>query len=119
MKIKARLAFNMPVAFGFTVFNSIVQAGSTGEIPMPCPRDRVAGGHAVMAVGYDDDMVIKNANCVSAKSKGALIIRNSWGASWGDHGYGYLPYDYVLNHLARDWWSLLKAEWVDLNVFGH
>lgn len=118
-KIKARLARGMPMVFGFTVFNSIDQAEDTGKIPIPCPRDRIVGGHAVMAVGYDDTVPIENKNCDSAKSKGALIIRNSWGRDWGDEGYGYLPYDYVLHYLARDWWTLLKAEWVDLKVFGH
>jgi C1A family cysteine protease len=117
-KIKARLARNIPLVFGFTVFNSISQATNTGKIPVPCPRDRVVGGHAVMAVGYDDQMEIMNDNCERGKSKGALIIRNSWGTNWGSDGYGYLPYDYVLNGLAIDWWSLMKAEWVDLGVFN-
>ena len=53
-----------------------------------------------------------------AKTKGAILIRNSWGAGWGDEGYGWLPYDYILENLARDWWSLIKAEWVDLGIFS-
>lgn len=118
-KIKARLLFGMPLVFGFTVFNSIDQADATGKIPIPCPRDRIVGGHAVMAVGYDDTIEIENEDCKKTERTGALIIRNSWGKEWGDKGYGYLPYDYVLHYLARDWWALLKAEWVDLKVFGH
>jgi C1A family cysteine protease len=117
-KIKARLSLKMPLVFGFTIFNSIDQAEDSGEIPIPCPRDKIVGGHAVMTVGYDDSLKIKNNNCDSAESKGALIIRNSWGKDWGDKGYGYLPYDYVLKYLARDWWALLKAEWVDTKKFG-
>ncbi|MEN8202741.1 MAG: C1 family peptidase [Bacteroidota bacterium] len=117
-KIKQHLAYGIPLMFGFTVFNSIGQARNTAEIPYPCPGDRIAGGHAVMAVGYNDKRVIKNSNCNTAKTKGALLIRNSWGSGWGDGGYGWLPYDYVLKGLAKDWWSLLKSEWVDLGIFG-
>ena len=117
-KIKARLSRKMPLVFGFTVYNSIDQAAETGHIPVPCPGDRVAGGHAVMAVGYDDNLQIANANCEEVTAKGALVIRNSWGTGWGEKGYGYLPYEYVIRGLAIDWWSLIKAEWVDLEIFG-
>jgi len=75
------------------------------------------GGHAVCAVGYDDSKVIVNPSNKKS-SKGALLIRNSWGSSWGDNGYGWLPYDYVLTGLASDWWSLLKADWIDTGMFG-
>ena len=64
------------------------------------------GGHAVCAVGYDDSKVIVNPSNQKS-SKGALLIRNSWGSSWGDNGYGWLPYDYVLTGLASDWCLLM------------
>ncbi|MFC1982524.1 C1 family peptidase [Chloroflexota bacterium] len=116
-RIKAFLAAGLPSMFGFTVFNSINQAGDDGKIPYPCSDDRILGGHAVVAVGFNDEIKIQNANCGS-ETTGALLIRNSWGTGWGDRGYGWLPYNYVLEELAIDWWSLLKKEWVDKEVFG-
>jgi C1A family cysteine protease len=115
--IKENLSAGLPSMFGFTVYSSITQAGTSGEIPYPANGEKVLGGHAIDAVGYDDAKVITNA--INKKStKGALLIRNSWGTGWGIKGYGWLPYDYVLNGLATDWWSLMKADWVDTGMFG-
>jgi len=116
-QVKALLAAGLPSMFGFTVFSSIEQAGDDGRIPYPCARERVLGGHAVAAVGYDDKLEIKNTIC-GTKTKGALLIRNSWGPDWGNNGYGWLPFDYVLKGLAVDWWTLLKNEWVNTGRFG-
>lgn len=115
--IKDNVAKGFPCMFGFTVYNSIQQSSSTGKIPYPCEGEKIDGGHAVMAVGYDDKMSIKNEMCERA-TKGALIIRNSWGAEWGEGGYGFLPYDYVTNGLAEDWWTLIQQGWVDTGQFG-
>ncbi len=116
-KIKVLIAFGFPSMFGFTVYSSISQARRSGEIPFPCPRERIIGGHAVVAVGYDDGKKIKNTNC-GAETKGAFLIRNSWGTGWGDGGYGWIPYEYVRRRLARDWWTLIRNEWVDTGKFG-
>jgi C1A family cysteine protease len=116
-RIKTYLAGGLPSMFGFTVYSSYTQANSTGAIPFPTPGEKVAGGHAIVAVGYDDAKKIKNTNVGGVETTGALLIRNSWGTSWGAAGYGWLPYDYVLKGLAVDWWSLLKNEWVDTQNF--
>jgi C1A family cysteine protease len=117
LSIKDSLAKGLPSMFGFTVYESIEQASTNGNIPFPCDTERVSGGHAVMAVGYDDNVKIKNNGCGEVTT-GAILIRNSWGTSWGNEGYGYLPYEYILQDLALDWWTIIKAEWVDTGQFG-
>ncbi len=101
--IKKVLGLGLPVAFGFTVFRSIFasEVEETGNIPFPSSNDSVAGGHAVVAVGFDD-------------AKKYIIIRNSWGKNWGDDGYGYLPYKYFEVGLARDYWILVKTKYESL-----
>jgi len=116
-RVKTYLAAGLPSMFGFTVYSSYTQASSEGKIPFPVPGDKVAGGHAVMAVGFDDKMKIKNVNPKPVNTTGAIMIRNSWGTGWGDAGYGWLPYEYILRGLAVDWWSLLKNEWIDTGQF--
>ena len=117
IQIKTNLTAGLPAIFGFTVYNSITQASSTGKIPYPTAGEKIDGGHAIVAVGYDDAMKMKNSNMGATETTGALLIRNSWGAEWGMSGYGWLPYAYVLKGLATDWWSLLKNEWVDTGAF--
>ncbi len=114
--IKEHLAAGIPSIFGFTVYDSVSQAEKDGKIPFPQTGEQVVGGHAVMAAGYDDRMEIG----INGKkgTKGALLIRNSWGSAWGEDGYGWLPYEYVMQGLAIDWWGLLKSEWVDTGQFG-
>lgn len=117
-RVKTYLAAGHPVIFGFTVYSSIDQADTTGKIPFPAPGEKVEGGHAIVAVGYDDKMKIKNTTTSGKETTGALLIRNSWGKDWGDSGYGWLPYEYVLTGLADDFWSLLKKEWIDTGIFS-
>lgn len=116
-KIKTNLSEGIPAIFGFTVYSSIEQSDRDGQIPFPGVGEKVLGGHAVMTVGFDDKLKITNQGSKKTTT-GALLIRNSWGADWGDGGYGWLPYEYVLQGLAEDWWALLKAEWVDTGMFG-
>jgi C1A family cysteine protease len=93
--MKAALASNWPVLFGFTVYQSFESnaVATTGIVPMPKPGERVLGGHAVMLVGYDD-------------AKQMFKVRNSWGTGWGQRGYFWMPYQYVVSpNLAADFWT--------------
>jgi C1A family cysteine protease len=90
------LASGYPFVFGFTVYESFESStvARIGHAPMPGSSERVLGGHAVCAVGYDND-------------KRWFICRNSWGTSWGMSGYFTLPYDYLANSdLSADFWTI-------------
>lgn len=112
--IKSQLAAGIPIEFGTAVYQGIETVGSDGKIPYPAPGEQPIGGHAIDAVGYDNSLSI--GSC-----KGAFLIRNSWGTSWGLAGYGWLPYDYLLklpnDQYASDWWILLNQNWIDPGVF--
>ena len=101
--VKRMLAARFPVVFGFPVYSSL---SSAADIPVRQPGDVLRGGHCVLAVGYDDEHQATNGNVVPS-----LIIQNSWGTKWGEGGFGYLPYDYVLQGLALDFWTILKQDW--------
>jgi len=116
-RVKTYLTSGHPAMFGFTVYNSIEQAEKTGKIPFPSSREKIEGGHAVAVVGYDDSIKINNTYG-QKETTGALLIRNSWGKGWGEEGYGWLPYDYILKGLAEDFWSVIKKEWVDAGEFN-
>lgn len=109
--VKRSLAAELPAMFGFSVYSSMPPLGDgKGEIPFPVRGDSLEGGHAVLAVGYDDAKKINGQT-------GALLIRNSWGTGWGEKGYGWLPYAYVLRGLADDFWSMVRAEFINTDLF--
>ncbi len=117
--IKQYLHAGFPSMFGFTVYSSYLQASNNGgKLPFPSTTNESAkGGHAVVAVGYDDEMEITNT-FDGSKTKGALKIRNSWGAGWGQKGYGWLPYKYVLERQAVDFWTMISIKYVESGQFG-
>ena len=96
VQMKGCLASGYPFVFGFTVYESFEsqQVAQTGHAPMPALGEVVLGGHAVLAVGYDD-------------ASQWFIVRNSWGVNWGMKGYFTLPYAYLTDaNLASDFWMI-------------
>jgi C1A family cysteine protease len=114
---KAHLAAQVPFAFGFPLYQLLSEARTTGRIPYPSPPQPVLANHAVIGIGYDDTIVIGKGVKGAAVTRGAIRIKNSWSEAWGDKGYGWLPYQYVLNGHTRDFWTLLRSEWVDTGAF--
>lgn len=90
-----------PVSYGFTVYDSFESevVASTGIVPMPKPHEGVLGGHAVAIVGWDDTLS-------SGGLTGFFKVRNSWDTSWGQDGYFWMPYSYIVSHrLCSDFWT--------------
>ena len=99
-QMKGCLAEGYPFAFGFMVYESFEspEVARTGEAPLPGARDRPVGGHAVVAVGYDD-------------ATQRFVLRNSWGPRWGRKGYFTMPYAYLAEpQLAADFWTVRQTE---------
>jgi C1A family cysteine protease len=95
-QMKGCLASGYPFVLGFTVYDSFETDAvvRTGNVPMPSPSEHVLGGHAVLAVGYED-------------KQNRFRMRNSWGEDWGINGYFTMPYAYLLDdNLSDDFWKV-------------
>lgn len=97
--LKHCLIQGFPFVFGFMVYPSFMNCpdiNTVGKLPMPGKKEEALGGHAICAVGYDDDM-----EC--------FIIRNSWGEDWGIKGYFYMPYQFIENSdYCNDFWTVMR-----------
>ncbi len=113
---KQYISSKSAVNFTFKVFKSMSQASENGRVPYPCNNENFCGNHSILAIGYHDNLIIKNKNC-DIETMGAFLIRNSWGIEWGDDGNGWLPYDYVLNSLVNDCWIILDKKNIDITQF--
>ncbi|HEY3823117.1 MAG TPA: C1 family peptidase [Bryobacteraceae bacterium] len=95
-QLKGCIATGFPFVFGFTVYDAFEsqEVAKTGILNLPGPKEKVQGGHAVLAVGYDD-------------STQRFTVRNSWGKDWGIKGYFTIPYSYLTStNLADDFWTI-------------
>lgn len=89
------ISVGLPVGIGISVYSSFESqnVASNGHVPMPSPNEQLLGGHAILLCGYDVNV-------------GVFKFRNSWGTSWGEQGYGYIPFGYVYHpQLASDFWA--------------
>ena len=99
-QMKGCLSEGYPFVLGFTVYEAFEspEVAKTGVLNLPSSSERQIGGHAVMAVGYDD-------------AQNRFLVRNSWGAAWGRGGYFTMPYEYLMNeNLSDDFWTIRLVE---------
>jgi C1A family cysteine protease len=98
--IKSALVAGFPIVFGFSVYEAFESqdVANTGVLNLPASTEQMVGGHAVLIVGFDD-------------ASQRVIVRNSWGAGWGQAGYFTMPYAYVTNpDLASDFWIIQSVK---------
>lgn len=98
--LKLTLSKGYPIIFGFSVYESFESksVAEKGIMTMPKQNEKLLGGHAVLAVGFNDETK-------------TFIVRNSWGTTWGDSGYFYMPFEYITNkNLASDFWVLERVK---------
>jgi len=93
-QLRECLAEGYPFVMAIKIFPSFA-SNHHGYIPMPKRHEKSSQyRHAIVCVGY-------------IHSERVFIIRNSHGIQWGDHGYGYLPYEYVTDKiLTKDLWAI-------------
>ena len=96
VQMKGCLVEGFPFVFGLTIYESFEsdEVKQTGVVPMPATGEAAAGGHCMVAVGYDD-------------TERVFYVRNSWGSNWGMAGYCTMPYEYLLSpQLVDDFWTI-------------
>jgi C1A family cysteine protease len=95
-EMRSCLADGYPFIIGLTLYESFMSdaTANSGVVLLPSRNERAVGGHAMLAVGYNDATQM-------------FIVRNSWGSGWGDKGYCYIPYAYFIDdNLASDFWTI-------------
>jgi C1A family cysteine protease len=105
--VKSYLAAGFACVFGFPASTGVT---NEPDIPYPTVFDSVRGGQAALAVGFDDRRRIRS-------DRGGLLVGCAWGSGWGDRGFGWLPYSYVVHQLAVDFWTLVRADWLASGEF--
>lgn len=90
--VRQMLANNLPVCIAMrTAPGDFARARESGKLEPPANGqwEQAGGGHAMLAVGYDDH-------------RNAWLVRNSWGAGWGNGGYVWIDYDYLHHYTTGE-----------------
>jgi C1A family cysteine protease len=106
--VKSFLAAGFACVFGFPVPTTLT---SESEIPYPTVFDAIRGGQAAVAVGFDNHRRIRS-------DRGGLLIACPWGPCWGERGFGWMPYCYVTERLAVDFWTMVRPAWLASGEFN-
>ncbi|MDF1657657.1 MAG: C1 family peptidase [Verrucomicrobiales bacterium] len=101
--VKQMLAKKHPVAIGCR-WPKGAEVNAANELPYP-PPDGVFDGHSVLLVGFVDHGRYPGG--------GAFLFQNSYGSSWGNNGYGIMPYAYA-QKFTNDAIALRKEELSDI-----
>jgi C1A family cysteine protease len=97
-RLKAALAEGFPIVICIATFPSIDHTWDTGFIPLPQPSEQSDGGHCILLIGYND-------------ASQTFLVRNSWGTSWGESGYGTISYEYITTDgLTSDFWTIRSVK---------
>lgn len=95
--LRAHLASGDPFLLAVPVYADFFRATSrSAVIDVPAPNSTFYGGHALTVIGYDN-------------ASQTFKFVNSWGAGWGDHGFGYLTYAFVQQQ-GWEAWSLIDRD---------
>ena len=102
-QIKAALTAHGPVVTKMHIPNGSAFMSHKGttvfkeKIPLLYGKDRNNGAHIIIIVGWDD-------------SKGAWLIKNSYGSGWGDQGYGWVAYGSNKIGLGATWYQVAAPD---------
>jgi hypothetical protein len=87
-EIKQALYKGLKVMLAIPVFRSFIESFTNGHVPIPENASTILnpdyiGDHAITYMGWAKD--------------NEKVFLNSWGETYGDKGYGYLPIGYPVN----------------------
>lgn len=93
--LKRWLSGGQGLVIGIQVPSTSFSNYTGGVYDGPYASDADFGGHAMFVIGYDDN--------AEGTGIGAFRVINSWGAGWGEQGYGWLSYDFLSHYLTDSW----------------